>query len=34
MNRRVFVVVGAKGGVGATTIAVKLIEELPAAGNA
>ncbi len=30
MSQRVFVVVGAKGGVGATTIAVKLIEQLPA----
>ena len=30
MSQRVFVVVGAKGGVGATLIAVKLIEELPA----
>jgi pilus assembly protein CpaF len=29
VSQRVFVVVGAKGGVGATTIAVKLIEELP-----
>jgi pilus assembly protein CpaF len=33
MNQRVFVVVGAKGGVGATTIAVKLVEELPARGE-
>ncbi len=30
MSHRVFVVVGAKGGVGATLIAIKLIEELPA----
>jgi Flp pilus assembly CpaF family ATPase len=30
MSQRVFVVVGAKGGVGATMIAIKLIEQLPA----
>ncbi len=29
VNRRVFVVVGAKGGVGASTIALKLIDQLP-----
>ena len=30
MSQRVFIVVGAKGGVGATTVAIKLVEELPA----
>ncbi len=30
MTRRVFIVVGAKGGVGATTLAIKLVEALPA----
>jgi len=34
VSQRVFVVVGAKGGVGATTIAVKLIEQLPAPASA
>lgn len=29
MSQRVFIVVGAKGGVGATTIAIKLVTELP-----
>ncbi len=33
MSQRVFVVVGAKGGVGATMIALKLIEQLPAAAD-
>jgi len=32
MSLRVFVVVGAKGGVGATSIAMQLAEELPSAG--
>ena len=30
MSQRIFLVVGAKGGVGATTIAIKLVEQLPA----
>ncbi len=30
MTQRVFIVVGAKGGVGATTLAIKLVEALPA----
>jgi len=33
VNHRVFVVVGAKGGVGASMIATKLVEELPATGE-
>lgn len=33
MSQRVFVVVGAKGGVGATTLAIKLIQRMPAAGE-
>ena len=33
MSQRVFIVVGAKGGVGATTVAIKLVEELPAAAE-
>lgn len=33
MSQRIFVIVGAKGGVGATMIAIKLIEQLPAAGE-
>ena len=32
MSKRLFVVVGGKGGVGATTIAMKLAEGLPASG--
>jgi pilus assembly protein CpaF len=32
MSLRVFVVVGAKGGVGATSIAMQLVEELPSSG--
>jgi pilus assembly protein CpaF len=32
MSLRVFVVVGAKGGVGATSIAMQLVEDLPSAG--
>jgi pilus assembly protein CpaF len=32
MSRRIYVVVGAKGGVGASTIAMKLVEQLPSDG--
>jgi len=33
VSQRVFVVVGAKGGVGATTIAINLVQRFPAAGE-
>ena len=33
MSMRVFVVVGAKGGVGATTIAIKMVRHLPGVGE-
>jgi pilus assembly protein CpaF len=32
MSPRIFVVVGAKGGVGASSLAMKLVEEMPSAG--
>jgi Flp pilus assembly CpaF family ATPase len=32
VNERIYIVVGAKGGVGATTIAIKLVDALPASG--
>ncbi|HEV2644074.1 MAG TPA: hypothetical protein VGT98_15285, partial [Candidatus Elarobacter sp.] len=32
MSLRVFVVVGAKGGVGATSIAMQLVDDLPSSG--
>ncbi len=33
MNRRIFVVVGAKGGIGATTVAITLAQRFPALGE-
>ncbi len=33
MSQRVFLVVGAKGGVGATTVAIKLVRRFPALGE-